>query len=109
MIYRHLICWTEVIEVRVTWEHCDAERLVNEASRDGIQRIVTAGGDGTLNEVVSGLAKLDSDKRPELAIMPLGTANDFATACSSDSGDHEPVFAGGIRQTLPFAMGGVLA
>ena len=69
------------IEVRVTWEHGDGERLVNEASRDGIQRIVAAGGDGTLNEVVNGMAKLDSKKRPELAIMPLGTANDFATAC----------------------------
>jgi len=68
------------IEVRVTWEHGDGERLVNEASRDGIQRIVAAGGDGTLNEVVNGMAKLDSKKRPELAIMPLGTANDFATA-----------------------------
>lgn len=69
------------VEVRTTWEYGDGERLVNEASRDGVQRIVAAGGDGTVNEVVSGLAKLDKAKRPELAIMPLGTANDFATAC----------------------------
>jgi len=70
------------IEVRVTWEHGDGERLVNEASRDGIRRIVAAGGDGTLNEIVNGLAKLDRGRRPELAIMPLGTANDFAAACA---------------------------
>ncbi len=70
------------IEVRVTWEHGDAERIVNEASRAGIERIVAAGGDGTLNEVINAMAKLDKDKRPELAIMPLGTANDFATACN---------------------------
>lgn len=70
------------IEIRVTWEHGDAERFVNEASQEGIQRIVAAGGDGTLNEVVNGMAKLAGNKRPELAIMPLGTANDFATACN---------------------------
>jgi lipid kinase YegS len=70
------------VEVRVTWEHGDGERLVNEASREGVQRIVAAGGDGTLNEVINGLAKLERDRRPELAIMPLGTANDFAAACA---------------------------
>ncbi|MEA3468198.1 MAG: lipid kinase YegS [Thermodesulfobacteriota bacterium] len=70
------------IEVRVTWEHGDGERLVKEASQEGIQRIVAAGGDGTLNEIVNGIAKLESNKRPELAILPLGTANDFATSCN---------------------------
>ncbi len=70
------------IEVRVTWEYGDAQRFVAEASREGVQRIVAAGGDGTLNEVVNGLAKLEKEKRPQLAILPLGTANDFATACA---------------------------
>jgi lipid kinase YegS len=69
------------IEVRVTWEKGDGIRMVEEASRDGIARIVAAGGDGTLNEVVNGLMCLEPDKRPELALLPLGTANDFATAC----------------------------
>jgi lipid kinase YegS len=68
------------IEVRVTWEYGDAVRFVKEASREGIERIVSAGGDGTLNEVVNGLAQLPKDQRPQLAILPLGTANDFATA-----------------------------
>ena len=70
------------IEVRVTWEHGDAERLVQEAFRDGVGRIVAAGGDGTLNEVINGMAKLNPNKCPELAILPLGTANDFSTACT---------------------------
>ncbi|WP_232087492.1 lipid kinase YegS [Sulfurovum indicum] len=69
------------IEVRVTWEHGDAQRMVAEASDEGITRIIAAGGDGTLNEVVNGLALLPKEKRPQLAILPLGTANDFATAC----------------------------
>jgi len=70
------------IEVRVTWEHGDGKRLIKEASQEGVQRIVAAGGDGTLNEIVSGLATTNRNKRPELAIMPLGTANDFASACN---------------------------
>jgi diacylglycerol kinase family enzyme len=70
------------IEVRVTWEHGDAKRLVQEASQDGVARIVAAGGDGTLNEVINGMAKLDTNRYPELAILPLGTANYFASACA---------------------------
>jgi lipid kinase YegS len=72
---------SEEIEVRVTWEKGDAVRMVQEAARDGIGRIVAAGGDGTLNEVVNGLMQVKRDRRPELALMPLGTANDFASAC----------------------------
>ena len=70
------------VEVRVTWEHGDAIRFVEEAGQEGVGRIVAAGGDGTLNEIVNGLARLAADRRPELAIMPLGTANDFAVACN---------------------------
>ena len=70
------------LEVRVTWEDGDGERFVREACTDGVSRLIAAGGDGTINEVVTGLAKLSLEKRPELAIIPLGTANDFATACA---------------------------
>ena len=73
------------IEVRVTWEKGDARRFVHEASRNGTERIVSAGGDGTLNEVVNALAEVEASSRPALAIMPLGTANDFATACAIPS------------------------
>lgn len=40
--------------------------------------VIAAGGDGTLNEVVSGLA--ERAYRPQLGIIPLGTTNDFARA-----------------------------
>jgi lipid kinase YegS len=70
------------IDVRVTWEYGDAIRFVKEASEDCIDTIVAAGGDGTINEVVNGLMFLDFEKRPNLAILPMGTANDFATSCN---------------------------
>ena len=69
------------VEVRVTYEYGDIERFVKEAVRDNVQRIVIGGGDGSANEVVNAMARLPAEQRPELAILPLGTANDFATAC----------------------------
>ena len=67
------------IEVRVTWEKGDARRFVSEA--DTVDLLIAAGGDGTLNEVVHGLMDLSKPARPILGIVPLGTANDFATGC----------------------------
>lgn len=40
--------------------------------------IVSCGGDGTLNETVSGLMQIE--KRPILGYIPAGTVNDFATS-----------------------------
>jgi lipid kinase YegS len=67
------------IEVRVTWENGDARRFVPEAG--DVDLLIAAGGDGTLNEVVHGLMDLPEAARPILGIVPLGTANDFATGC----------------------------
>lgn len=69
------------LEVRVTWERGDAARLVAEAAREGVDRVIAGGGDGSVNEVASGLMALDPAARPAMGILPLGTANDFATAC----------------------------
>lgn len=41
-------------------------------------RVVCCGGDGTLNEVVSGLLRLPEEERPTLGYIPMGSANDFA-------------------------------
>ncbi|MCW8344471.1 lipid kinase YegS [Vibrio sp. ZSDZ65] len=69
------------IEVRVTWEAGDINRLVTEAYEQGVQRIIAGGGDGTVNEVVDALLR-NKAANIELAILPLGTANDFASACT---------------------------
>jgi len=73
------------VDVRVTWESGDVRRLVREACADGCQRLVAGGGDGTVNEIVNALMGLADEDRPELAILPLGTANDFATGCGIQS------------------------
>ncbi|WP_031546620.1 diacylglycerol kinase [Salinicoccus luteus] len=56
----------------------DATRAAAKACELGFDLIVAAGGDGTVNEVVNGMATYD--KRPALGIIPMGTVNDFAKA-----------------------------
>lgn len=57
----------------------DARRLAAEAVREGFEIIVAAGGDGTLNEVLNGMADVaDGLERARLGLLPLGTVNVFA-------------------------------
>jgi lipid kinase YegS len=71
------------LDVRVTWEAADAERFAAEAARDGCEVVIAGGGDGTVNQVVTGLVNSSDEvgSSPSLAILPLGTANDLAHAC----------------------------
>ncbi|MBI6951322.1 lipid kinase YegS [Pseudomonas sp. CCOS 191] len=66
------------LDVRLTWEGGDAQRLVEEALAAGYAHVVAGGGDGTLRDVAEamGLAATQAS----LALLPLGTANDFAKA-----------------------------
>ena len=59
-----------------TGEPGDGRRLAAEAVRSGCDLVVAAGGDGTINEVLNGVA-VDFG-RAAFGILPLGTANDFA-------------------------------
>lgn len=56
----------------------DATREAEKAVERGYDIIIAAGGDGTLNEVVDGMA--GKANTPPLGIFPLGTTNDFARA-----------------------------
>jgi diacylglycerol kinase (ATP) len=52
----------------------DAEQLARVAVAEGFEKIVAAGGDGTVHEVVNGMA----DSGAALGLMPMGTMNVFA-------------------------------
>lgn len=58
----------------------DATLAAAEAVERGFDVIIAAGGDGTLYEVINGMA--EKPNRPPLGIIPLGTTNDFARAMS---------------------------
>ncbi|MCM3598215.1 diacylglycerol kinase [Metabacillus idriensis] len=56
----------------------DAIQAARDAGERGFDLVIAAGGDGTVNEVVNGLA--DLEERPQLGVIPVGTTNDFARA-----------------------------
>ena len=56
----------------------DATEAAKKAVESGFDLIITAGGDGTLNEVIAGVSPFE--KRPRIGLIPMGTTNDFARA-----------------------------
>ena len=54
----------------------DAERLAREAASSGVGLVIAGGGDGTVNEIVNGLAGVAHP--PMVGVLPLGTANVLA-------------------------------
>lgn len=60
--------------LRTTAVQGDARRIAMEAVADGFENIVAAGGDGTINEVVNGVA----GSTARMGILPLGTVNVLA-------------------------------
>lgn len=83
--YEHVLAALErsgcAITVRDTTRHGDAESFARAARAEAFERVVVAGGDGTVNEAINGLA--GSDK--PMAIVPLGTANVLAAELGLDS------------------------
>ena len=61
-----------------TPEENSAKNEARRVAEAGYDLVVAAGGDGTINEVVNGIAPLV--KRPKMAIIPGGTTNDYARA-----------------------------
>lgn len=84
------------LDVRVTWEPGDAARIAEEALQAGIETLIAGGGDGTLNEVITGLLTAhpgaSADDLPSIALIPLGTANDFARNAGIPEDDLEAAF-----------------
>jgi diacylglycerol kinase (ATP) len=56
----------------------DAVSAAKTAVERNFDLVVAVGGDGTLNEVVSGVSQFE--KRPKIGLIPMGTTNDFARA-----------------------------
>ncbi len=68
----------EASAYRTTAKKKSALKEARRVAQEGFDLVVAAGGDGTINEVINGIADLET--RPEMAIIPAGTTNDYARA-----------------------------
>ena len=64
------------IIIKPTQRQRHAVELVKEACYEKVAMILISGGDGTMNEVINGLA--DNAYKPKIAYIPSGTACDIA-------------------------------
>ena len=59
-----------------------AKKLAAQAQ--GYRTVIALGGDGVIHEVVNGLMAQKQDARPALAVLPVGSGNDFAQTLGID-------------------------
>ncbi|GAB4117841.1 MAG: diacylglycerol kinase family lipid kinase [Candidatus Caldatribacteriota bacterium] len=61
--------------LKMTSHSGEATELARKAADEGMEVIISVGGDGTINEIINGIMQSKND--PALGIIPLGWANDF--------------------------------
>lgn len=88
---------TDGYDVRLTSGPGEATSLAARAV--GYDTLVVLGGDGVIHEVVCGLMSLPRERRPRLAVLPLGSGNDYARTLGMARNDVEAAFAQIVRGT----------
>ncbi len=104
ILHTYELAGYETSAFATTPEPMSAAKEAKRAAIAGFDLIVAAGGDGTINEVVNGLAPLP--KRPMMAVIPAGTTNDYARALKLPR--DEPLEAAKIifqRETIKMDIG----
>lgn len=71
------------VSVHVTQSGGDATKQTIEQA-ENFDRIVCSGGDGTLDEVVTGMMQLEQSKRRPIGYIPAGSTNDFGNSLGID-------------------------
>jgi diacylglycerol kinase (ATP) len=102
------------VTVHQTTGRGDAQAVTARTTSEQYDRIVVAGGDGTVNEVINGL----TPSSPPVALIPMGTANVLAAEIGLSShaaeiartivlGDARPVSLGDVNGRKFVLMTGV--
>ena len=68
-----------------------ATEVAAQSADRGYTTLVALGGDGTVHEVINGLMRIAPERRPRLAIVPIGSGNDFAFAAGVAANPQEAV------------------
>lgn len=86
---------TDGYDVRLTSRPGEATSIAARAT--AYDTLIVLGGDGVIHEVVCGLMSLPADRRPRLAVLPLGSGNDYARTLGMTRNDIEAAFAQIVR------------
>jgi diacylglycerol kinase (ATP) len=91
-------------EVRFTQAQNDATQLVRQSVREGFERLVIIGGDGTLNESINGLFSEDGDSflgnDVSLVLYPAGTGGDFCRSLELSSRSLDQILQGATDRRI---------
>ena len=88
-------------ELHLTHKPGDAETFARKAIRAGCNYVIAAGGDGTLNEVVNGIASPRRAREICVGVVPLGTGNDFVRSLGLPATLEENIDILRSKQTAP--------
>jgi diacylglycerol kinase (ATP) len=91
-------------KLRLTQRPGEAETYARDAIRAGCDYVIAAGGDGTLNEVINGIATPRDVPGVCVGIVPLGTANDFARSMGLPASVEDNIDILRAKQTDPIDL-----
>jgi len=91
------------VEVRKTEQEGDATKFAREAAEEKADSVFAMGGDGTVNEAISGLA--GQDYRPKFGFFPLGTVNDLARSLNISMDPEEAIASFDVERKTALDIG----
>lgn len=92
-------------DLKLTTHRGHAEEIAREASGRNCKMVIACGGDGTINEVINGLAGTQTP----LAIVPMGTANVLAHEIGIPADAESAIKTALTQQARHIALGRVEA
>lgn len=93
----------EEVIVKHTEKAGDASDFAKEAAKEHYEAVFVMGGDGTVNEGISGLA--EEEYRPKFGFFPLGTVNDLARALNMPLDPEEAIQSLDLTKTKSLDIG----
>lgn len=98
------ICEEHGVEHKIAYTKAckDGINIAKNACKDGVKRMISVGGDGTLNEVINGIDRYDV----ELGLLPGGSGNDFIRIINSNKDIRKLIYDNifGKTKRVDFAL-----
>ncbi|WP_438789028.1 diacylglycerol/lipid kinase family protein [Enterococcus sp. DIV0756] len=91
------------VQVKETEKEGDATEFARKAAEEKIDSVFAMGGDGTVNEAISGLA--EQAYRPKFGFFPLGTVNDLGRSLKIPMDPKEAIESFTTERTTSLDIG----